>query len=102
MSAPQAPAQPAGNSNLRLFWIVWCCFWAAFWLIGGFIFFFVGWFLAWGLAAFSVAAILIPVGSNGSPAGFQSRPPKPFYPHGQPDWIDRAHESFDTWKQSRR
>lgn len=57
-------------TNLRLFWVIWCCFWAAAWLLAGFIT--LG--LAWLMIPASLLAILIPVGAT------PQRPQRPQYP----------------------
>jgi hypothetical protein len=53
----------AGNSNARVFWIIWCCGWAFFWFVIGFFSF----GLAWVMVPVSLIAILIPVGVDRSP-----------------------------------
>lgn len=72
------------NSNLRIFWIIWCCGWAVFWFFSGFFTFLLGWL---GVP-FSLLMILIPVGITPvrqippvSP--YQQIPPPPDY------WQDR-------------
>jgi hypothetical protein len=66
-------------SNVRPFWIAWCCAWALGWFVFGFFTFGLGWI---GLVL-SLLAILIPVGA---PA--QSPVPQPLYlaqpPYPQP------------------
>lgn len=46
-------------SNVRVFWIIWCCAWALGWACFGWILFGVGLLLA----PISLLAILIPVGA---------------------------------------
>jgi hypothetical protein len=91
-----------GNSNLRVFWIIWCVGWACFWLLVGFFTFLLGWIFV----PFSLLAILIPIGVNrgpGNQAGWYPQqtsmggplPPAGWYPDpygGGPDprWWDGA------------
>ena len=54
------PQPPARNvSNVRLFWIIWCCLWAGFWFISGF-FTLIG-FLG---APVALLFILLPIGKG--------------------------------------
>src|SRR4051794_37183765 len=69
--ARHRPRRAAAMSNVRPFWIAWCCCWAAFWLIIGFFTFGLGWI---GVPL-SLLAILIPIGPPAQPT-----PPLPYYP----------------------
>ena len=60
-------------STARTLWIIFCCSWAGVWLIVSFFTF----FLALPLAPLSLAAILIPVGSEPRPPLPDYRPPRP-------------------------
>jgi hypothetical protein len=75
--ARHSPRRAAAMSNVRPFWIAWCCCWAAFWLIIGFFTFGLGWI---GLPL-SLLAILIPIGAPAQPM-----PPLPYYPPAPQAW----------------
>lgn len=51
------------NSNVRVFWIIWCSGWAFFWFVLGFVSF----GIAWVMVPVSLLAILIPFGVNRGP-----------------------------------
>jgi hypothetical protein len=59
------PRESRMQSNVRIFWIIWCAFWALFWLLAGFFTFAFGWILV----PLSLFAILIPVGQGPTPSG---------------------------------
>jgi hypothetical protein len=64
-------------TNLRIFWIAWCCAWALAWLLAGF--FTLG--LAWLMVPVSLLALLLPVGQTPPP-----RPPAPPYLYPPQPW----------------
>jgi hypothetical protein len=64
---PQPP--PRNVSNLRLFWIIWCCLWAAFWFLSGF-FTLIG-FLG---APIALLFLLLPIGKGPRPKAYYVPP----------------------------
>jgi hypothetical protein len=78
---------PVRNSNLRVFWIIWCAAWAFFRFVAGFFTLFIGWV---GIPI-SLLFILIPVGSGGPPQqiiGQQIAVGPQWYPPGlPPPWL---------------
>jgi hypothetical protein len=90
---PQPP--PRNVSNLRLFWIIWCCLWAGFWFISGF-FTIIG-FLG---APVALLFILLPIGKGPRPKAYYVPPSPP--PLGQSPGPYRvegpAHdEAYQAW-----
>jgi hypothetical protein len=61
---PQPP--PRNVSNLRLFWIIWCCIWSFIWFWIGFATLFVGWVMI----PVSLLCILIPIGKGPRPVAY--------------------------------
>jgi hypothetical protein len=68
---PQPP--PRNVSNLRLFWIIWCCLWAGWWFLFGIFTFFLGWLLC----PVALACILLPIGKAPRPNAYYVPPQAP-------------------------
>ncbi len=71
-------------TNLRIFWIIWCCFWGLGWLLVGFFF-----FPLWLFVPFSLLAILLPIG--------RSRPPAYYDPVQHNVIVDPNDPDYPKW-----
>lgn len=64
-------------TNLRIFWVIWCCMWALGWLLAGFASF----GIAWLGVPVSLLCILIPIGNDSrSDKRWSPAPRRPQYP----------------------
>jgi hypothetical protein len=92
---PQPP--PRNVSNVRLFWIIWCCLWAGFWFISGF-FTLIG-FLG---APVALLFLLLPIGKGPRPEAYYV-PDNQFPPPGNPQRIagPAYDEAYQRWLRER-